>query len=74
MHSALALAPLTLVAVLGGASVGREGPTVQIAAAVMGLSHRLLRVPLTGGAPSEISVGGQSNSFPDWCPGRQKEK
>ncbi len=41
-----AKALLTLGAVLGGASVGREGPTVQIAAAVMGLSHRILRVPL----------------------------
>lgn len=29
-----------------GASVGREGPTVQIAATVMGYSHRLMRVPL----------------------------
>ena len=39
-------AVLTLGAVAGGASVGREGPTVQLAAAVMGISHRLLRVPL----------------------------
>jgi H+/Cl- antiporter ClcA len=31
---------------LFGASVGREGPTVQIAAAIMGYSHRLMRVPL----------------------------
>ena len=39
---------LTMAAILCGASVGREGPTVQIAAAVMGISHRVLRVPLKG--------------------------
>jgi H+/Cl- antiporter ClcA len=39
---------LTMAAILCGASVGREGPTVQIAAAVMGVSHRVLRVPLKG--------------------------
>nr|WP_125953416.1 chloride channel protein [Novosphingobium sp. MD-1] len=37
---------LTIGALLFGASVGREGPTVQIAAAIMGYSHRLMRVPL----------------------------
>ena len=37
---------LTIAAVLSGASVGREGPTVQLAAAVMGLTHRIMRVPL----------------------------
>lgn len=37
---------LTMGAILCGASVGREGPTVQLAAAVMNLSHRLMRVTL----------------------------
>ena len=37
---------LTIGALLFGASVGREGPTVQIAASIMGYSHRLMRVPL----------------------------
>ena len=37
---------LTMGAILCGASVGREGPTVQLAAAIMGLSHRLMRVTL----------------------------
>lgn len=41
-----AKAVLTWGAILCGASVGREGPTVQLAAAVMGVSHRLTRVPL----------------------------
>lgn len=37
---------LTAVALLVGASVGREGPTVQIAAAIMGRMHRILRIPI----------------------------
>ncbi len=37
---------LTIAAVMSGASVGREGPTVQLAAAVMGFTHRVMRVPL----------------------------
>jgi H+/Cl- antiporter ClcA len=37
---------LTIGGLLVGASVGREGPTVQIAAAIMGRMHRVLRVPL----------------------------
>lgn len=37
---------LTTGALLVGASVGREGPTVQIAAAIMGRMHRALRIPL----------------------------
>jgi Tol biopolymer transport system component len=32
---------------------------------------RMLRVPLAGGAPTAIAVGGQSNYFPDWCPQAQ---
>lgn len=46
LRTASAKILLTLGAVLNGASVGREGPTVQLAAAVMGLTHRLMRVPL----------------------------
>ncbi len=37
---------LTIGALLIGASVGREGPTVQIAASIMGHAHRLLAIPL----------------------------
>jgi H+/Cl- antiporter ClcA len=37
---------LTVGGLLVGASVGREGPTVQIAAAIMGRMHRVMRVPL----------------------------
>ena len=48
-------AVLTLAAVLCGASVGREGPTVQIAAAITNATHRLLRVPLRA---SVVIAGG----------------
>ncbi|TCP36611.1 chloride channel protein [Sphingomonas sp. BK235] len=54
---------LTLAAVLGGASVGREGPTVQIAAAVMGLTHRLLRVPLRGAVLIAGGAAGVAAAF-----------
>ncbi|MDE2412506.1 MAG: chloride channel protein [Sphingomonadales bacterium] len=45
----------TLLMLLGGGSVGREGPTVQISAAIMATTHRWLRVPLTSGV---IIAGG----------------
>lgn len=37
---------LTIAALLMGASVGREGPTVQVAAAIMGYAHRIMAIPL----------------------------
>ena len=37
---------LTILALLVGASVGREGPTVQLSAAIMAYAHRLLALPL----------------------------
>ncbi|WP_323159100.1 chloride channel protein, partial [Pseudomonas viridiflava] len=40
IRTVCAKAVLTIGAVLSGASVGREGPTVQLAAAVMGFTHR----------------------------------
>lgn len=51
----LAKAGLTLVSLLLGASTGREGPTVQLAAALMAVWHRLLRVPMRS---SMIIAGG----------------
>ncbi|OYY72604.1 chloride channel protein [Sphingomonas sp. 28-63-12] len=45
----------TLGALLCGASVGREGPTVQISAAILGWYHRLFRVPMRA---SMIIAGG----------------
>jgi len=46
MRAAIAKFILTIGALLIGASVGREGPTVQIAAAVMGRIHKIFRIPL----------------------------
>ena len=37
---------LTVVTLFVGASTGREGPTVQVAASIMGYSHRLMAIPL----------------------------
>ncbi len=53
--TAFAKGALTLAGLLVGASTGREGPTVQIAAAVMAAWHRLLRLPLRA---SVIIAGG----------------
>ncbi|PZQ63114.1 MAG: chloride channel protein [Sphingomonas taxi] len=63
MRTVLGKALLTLAAVMGGASVGREGPTVQIAAAVMGVTHRLLRVPLRGAVLIAGGAAGVAAAF-----------
>jgi len=44
-RTALAKFFLTIGTLLFGASVGREGPTVQIAATIMGHAHRWMRIP-----------------------------
>jgi H+/Cl- antiporter ClcA len=54
---------LTLVALLAGASVGREGPTVQIGAAVMAGVHRLLRVPVSAAVIIAGGAAGVSAAF-----------
>lgn len=46
MRTAVLKCVLTSGALLVGASVGREGPTVQISAALQGWTHRLLNVPM----------------------------
>ena len=46
---------MTAGGLLAGASVGREGPTVQVSAAIMARVHRFFRVPLT---PGVIIAGG----------------
>ena len=56
-------AVLTWAALLCGASVGREGPTVQLAAAVMGASHRLLRVPLRSSVIVASGAAGVAAAF-----------
>lgn len=63
IRTVVAMAGLTLAAVLGGASVGREGPTVQIAAAIMGLTHRILGVPLRGAVLIAGGAAGVAAAF-----------
>ena len=46
MKTALLKCMLTSGALLVGGSVGREGPTVQISAALLAWTHRLLQVPM----------------------------
>jgi len=54
---------LTLLMLLGGASVGREGPTVQVSAAVMVWVHRILRVPITAGVLIAGGAAGVAAAF-----------
>ena len=54
---------LTLLMLLGGASVGREGPTVQVSAAVMVWVHRLFRVPITAGVLIAGGAAGVAAAF-----------
>ena len=55
MPTAIIKAVLTFAALLVGASAGREGPTVQLAAAIMALWHRTLRIQMRA---SMIVAGG----------------
>jgi H+/Cl- antiporter ClcA len=54
---------LTLLMLLGGASVGREGPTVQVSAAVMVWVHRLMRIPITAGVLIAGGAAGVAAAF-----------
>ena len=54
---------LTLLMLLGGASVGREGPTVQVSAAVMVWVHRFFRVPITAGVLIAGGAAGVAAAF-----------
>ena len=54
---------LTTAGLAVGASVGREGPTVQIGAAVMAAAHRLLRIPLTPAVAIAGGAAGVSAAF-----------
>ncbi len=54
---------LTLLMLLGGASVGREGPTVQVSAAFMVIVHRILKVPITAGVLIAGGAAGVAAAF-----------
>jgi H+/Cl- antiporter ClcA len=54
---------MTAAGLLAGASVGREGPTVQVSAAIMARVHRLFRVPLTAGVIIAGGAAGVAAAF-----------
>jgi H+/Cl- antiporter ClcA len=54
---------VTLVALLAGASVGREGPTVQISATIMSYAHRLFRVPVRASVMVAGGAAGVAAAF-----------
>lgn len=63
MRAAIAKVVLTVVALAGGASVGREGPTVQLAGAIMAQIHRLFRLPVTAGVVIAGGAAGVAAAF-----------
>ncbi|WBO23038.1 chloride channel protein [Sphingomonas abietis] len=54
---------VTLLALLAGASVGREGPTVQISATIMAYAHRLFRVPVRASVMVAGGAAGVAAAF-----------
>ncbi len=54
---------LTVIVLFAGASVGREGPTVQVSAAMMVLVHRVMRVPITAGVLIAGGAAGVAAAF-----------
>jgi H+/Cl- antiporter ClcA len=54
---------MTLLALLVGASVGREGPTVQVSAAILAKVHRAFRVPITAGVIIAGGAAGVAAAF-----------
>ena len=54
---------LTIAALLLGASVGREGPTVQISATIMAYAHRLFRVPVRASVMVAGGAAGVAAAF-----------
>ena len=62
-RTAVSKVVLTLLMLLGGASVGREGPTVQVSAALMVWVHRVMKVPITAGVLIAGGAAGVAAAF-----------
>lgn len=60
---ALVKSVLTIAMLLAGASLGREGPTVQVAAAINLWVHRWLKVPITPGVLIAGGAAGVAAAF-----------
>ena len=54
---------MTVAALLVGASVGREGPTVQVSASIMAMAHRLARIDLSAAVVIAGGAAGVSAAF-----------
>ena len=54
---------LTIGTLLVGASTGREGPTVQVAASIMGYAHRLMAIPLRASVFIAGGAAGVAGAF-----------
>ncbi len=63
LKTAAAKFALTIAMLFAGGSVGREGPTVQISAAVMVAVHRALRVPISAGVLIAGGAAGVAAAF-----------
>lgn len=63
LRTAFAKFGCTLAMLLAGGSVGREGPTVQISAALMLAVHRWLRVPVSAGVIIAGGAAGVAAAF-----------
>lgn len=63
LRTAAAKLALTLATLAVGGSVGREGPTVQVSAAIMVAAHRLLKVRITAGVFIAGGAAGVAAAF-----------
>jgi H+/Cl- antiporter ClcA len=63
MRTAITKVVMTLAMLLAGGSVGREGPTVQLSAAIMVAVSRVLRVPIGAGVLIAGGAAGVAAAF-----------
>jgi H+/Cl- antiporter ClcA len=63
MKTAVSKFAITIGSLLVGASTGREGPTVQISAAIMALCHRIMRVPISASVMVAGGAAGVAAAF-----------